>query len=242
MKCIAIDDEPMAIEILEEYIQKVPFLEHNGSYRDALSALETIQQKEVDLLFLDINMPDLSGIDFLKSLPNKDVMVIFCTAYSEYALQSYDFDAVDYLLKPIDFDRFLKATLKAKKQYEYKPGSRQPGQTLTVNAKQQEKDYILVKTGSDIAKVNLGEIQYLKATGNYVNIVTLNKEILTLIPMKELLTQLPSENFIRIHKSFVISFAFVDRVEKHQVQIGKQKIPIGNIYRKEFFDWLKNNE
>ena len=176
MKCLVIDDEPTALEIIKDYVEKVPFLDCAGTFRDPLEALDFIQKTPIDLIFLDINMPDLTGIQFLKSLESQP-LVIFTTAYSKYALESYDYDAVDYLLKPIEFDRFLKAVNKAFKQYQIKTSSLMPFA--------KDSDFILIKSGTEYYKMKLSDILYVRGTGNYVTFVTKKKEILSLLAMKD---------------------------------------------------------
>jgi DNA-binding LytR/AlgR family response regulator len=228
MKCLVIDDEPKAVEILSDYIEKVPNLDCTGTFRDPLKALNHIQNNPTDLLFLDINMPDLSGIQFLNALEHHP-LVIFTTAYSEYALDSYDYDAVDYLLKPIEFDRFLKAVNKAFSRYKEKKKGRAP----------QRGDTIFIKSGTDYHKLDTRNILYIKGTGNYLTFVTLNKEILTLLTMKEALEILPPQ-FNRIHKSYIINLDHVELIDIEEVKIKDQRIPIGDHYRDNLFCVIKN--
>jgi len=228
MKCLVIDDEPKAVEILSDYIEKVPNLDCTGTFRDPLKALNHIQNNPTDLLFLDINMPDLSGIQFLNALEHHP-LVIFTTAYSEYALDSYDYDAVDYLLKPIEFDRFLKALNKAFSRYKEKKKGRAP----------QRGDTIFIKSGTDYHKLDTRNILYIKGTGNYLTFVTLNKEILTLLTMKEALEILPPQ-FNRIHKSYIINLDHVELIDIEEVKIKDQRIPIGDHYRDNLFRFIKN--
>jgi DNA-binding LytR/AlgR family response regulator len=230
MKCLVIDDEPKAVEILSDYIEKVPNLECAGAFRDPLKALNHIQNNPVDLLFLDINMPDLSGIQFLNALEHHP-LVIFTTAYSEYALDSYDYDAVDYLLKPIEFDRFLKAVNKAFRRFKEKKKERVP----------LRGDTIFIKSGTDYHKLDTRNILYIKGTGNYLTFVTLNKEILTLLTMKEALELLPPQ-FHRIHKSYIINLDHVELIDTEEVKIKDQRIPIGDHYRDDLFRVIKNKK
>jgi DNA-binding LytR/AlgR family response regulator len=229
MKCLVIDDEPKAIEILSDYIEKVPNLECAGKFRDPLKALNHIQNNPIDLLFLDINMPDLSGIQFLNALEHHP-LVIFTTAYSEYALDSYDYDAVDYLLKPIEFDRFLKAVNKASRRYKEK---KKEGVPL-----RGDSDYIFIKSGTDYYKLDTRNIFYIKGTGNYLTFVTLKKEIMTLLTMKEALEILPPQ-FNRIHKSYIINLDHVELIDTEEVKIKDQRIPIGDHYNDNFFRVIK---
>ncbi len=226
MKCMVVDDEPVALEILKDYITKVPFLESAGFFRDPLKAIDFLNESDVDLIFLDINMPDLTGIQFLKSL-KKPPLTVFTTAYSEYALESYDYDAVDYLLKPIEFDRFLKAVNKAHELFHMKT-------TFPKN-----REHILIKSGTDYFKIKTNDIFYIRGTGNYVTFVTMKKEILSLMTMKHALEILPQSQFFRIHKSYIINFQHVDRIETEQVKIRDEYLPIGDSYRDPFFDTIK---
>ena len=230
MKCLVIDDEPKAVEILCDYIEKSPDLECAAAFRDPLKALNYIQNNPVDLLFLDINMPDLSGIQFLNALEHHP-LVIFTTAYSEYALDSYDYDAVDYLLKPIEFDRFLKAVNKAFRRYKDRKRGRPPLRG--------ESGYIFIKSGTDYRKLDTRSILYIRGTGNYLTFVTLDKEILTLLTMKEALEILPPQ-FHRIHKSYIINLDHVELVEAEEVKLKDQRIPIGDHYRDSLFRVIKN--
>jgi len=230
MKCLVIDDEPKAVEILCDYIEKAPDLECAAAFRDPLKALNYIQNNPVDLLFLDINMPDLSGIQFLNALEHHP-LVIFTTAYSEYALDSYDYDAVDYLLKPIEFDRFLKAVSKAFRRYKERKRGRLPLRG--------ESGYIFIKSGTDYRKLDTRSILYIKGTGNYLTFVTLSKEILTLLTMKEALEILPPQ-FQRIHKSYIINLDHAELIEAEEVKIKDQRIPIGDHYRDSLFRVIKD--
>ena len=222
MKCLVIDDEPKALDILKDYIQKVPFLELAGAYRDSLKALNYLQNHPVDLIFLDVNMPDLSGMQFLNALTIQP-LIIFSTAYSEYAVESYDYNAVDYLLKPIEFERFLKAANKALEQFQLKKMTNKEGQ-----------DYILIKSGTEMYRLDVSEILYIKGAGNYVTFITKNNEIMSLLNMKDVLRMLPVNQFYRIHKSFIVNFRHVVLIEKDQVKIKDKKIPIGEVYRDHF--------
>ena len=222
MKCLVIDDEPKALDILKDYIQKVAFLELAGAYRDSLEALNYLQNHPVDLIFLDVNMPDLSGIQFLNALTIQP-LIIFSTAYSEYAVESYDYNAVDYLLKPIEFERFLKAANKALEQFQSKKMTNKEGQ-----------DYILIKSGTEMYRLDVSEILYIKGAGNYVTFITKNNEIMSLLNMKDVLRMLPVNQFYRIHKSFIVNFRQVALIEKDQVKIKDKKIPIGEVYRDRF--------
>jgi len=228
LRCLAIDDEPMALDIISDYTKKVPFLELTGAYRDSLKALDYLQQNKVDLIFLDINMPDLTGIQFLKSILNQP-LVIFTTAYSEYAVESYDFAAVDYLLKPIEFERFLKAANRALEKYQLlKQGI--PSENL-VNDK---IEFIMLKSGQDLHKIKIADILFIESAGNYVTFHLKSDRIISLLSMNKVLEMLPQNHFSRIHKSFIIALRHITKIERHQVLIGNIEIPIGNYYRESF--------
>jgi len=232
---MAIDDEPMALDIIKDYVIKTPFLELSASFRDSLKALDYLQNNLIDLIFLDINMPDLTGIQFLRSLTNQP-MVVFTTAYSEYAVESYVYSAVDYLLKPIEFDRFLKAANKAKDQFQLN----KRGETDPASAKP-ENDFIMVKSGTDIHNLKIDDIQYIESAGNYVTFVLPRKQVMSLFSMTKVMELLPEYRFCRIHKSYIVNLQSVTKIERHQVLIGKHEIPIGNIYRELFFKAIQEN-
>lgn len=236
ISCIIIDDEPKAINLLEMYISKVDFLKLVGTFNNSLNAVSIVQETPVDLIFLDINMPDLSGIDFLKSI-SVNPMVIFTTAYSEYAVESYEFEAVDYLLKPIMLPRFLKAVNKANELYQLKTKTDKP----EIKEKSKNKiEKLFIKSGTDIHQVNTDDIMYVEGARNYLFVYTKEKKIMTLMRMKELEDQLPKENFIRIHKSYIVSKKHIELIERHQLTIQNKQIPIGRNYREMFLQSLKS--
>ena len=216
MKAIAIDDEPIALEIVRSHAAKVPFLDLKATFTDAFMALEFLQKENIDLIFLDIKMPDISGLEFFNSLPKKP-MVIFTTAYSEHAVTSFELDAVDYLLKPFSLSRFIKGCNKAFELYNFRNAS-------------PTADHLYVKTGYEQVKVLFEDILYLEAAGNYVSFVLKERTILSRSTFNEAVTQLPSDKFVRIHRSFVVAINKIDKLEKHQVTIGTVKIPVGEAY------------
>jgi DNA-binding LytR/AlgR family response regulator len=216
MKAIAIDDEPIALDIIRSHASKVPFLELKATFTDAFKALEYLQKETVDLIFLDIKMPDISGIDFFNSLSKKP-LVIFTTAYTEHAVTSFELDAVDYLLKPFSLSRSLKGCNKAFELYNYRNDSL-------------KADHLYVKTGYEQIKVLYEDILYLEASGNYVTFALRDTNILSRSTFNEAINQLPSEKFTRVHRSFLVAVNKVDKVEKHQLTIGKAKIPVGEAY------------
>ena len=216
MKAIAIDDEPIALDIIKSHASKVPFIELKASFTDAFKALEYLQKESVDLLFLDIKMPDISGIDFFNSLSKKP-LVIFTTAYTEHAVTSFELDAVDYLLKPFSLSRFVKGCNKAFELYNFRNAS-------------QTVDHLYVKTGYDQVKVLFEDILYLEAAGNYVTFVLKTGTLLSRSTFNEAINQLPADKFIRIHRSFLVAINKIDKLERHQVTIQQTVIPVGEAY------------
>lgn len=229
IRCLVIDDEPFARQLLTDFIKKVPDLHLEGSYSSALKALEVLRKKQIDVLFLDIQMPDITGIEFLKSLENKP-LVIFTTAYAEHALQGFELDVADYLLKPFDFNRFLKSVNKISQRLQ--PAAR------TNEATTEKQDFIFIKDGTKLLKVELSTIRYIKGLREYVTIVTKEKKIITLQAMKNLEEMLPG-GFIRVHNSYIIAFSAIDSILKNKIQIDNEVIPIGITYKKKFFEELQ---
>jgi two-component system LytT family response regulator len=216
MRAIAIDDEPIALDIIKSLAAKVPFLDLKATFTDAFKALEYLQKEPVDLLFLDIKMPDISGIDLYNSLSKKP-MVIFTTAYSEHAVTSFEMDAVDYLLKPFSLARFLKGCNKAYELYNFRNAA-------------EVTDHIYIKTGYEQVKVMYDEICYVEATGNYVTFVLRDRNILSRSTFIEAINLLPQEKFVRVHRSYVVSITKIDKVERTQVTVNKTPIPVSEAY------------
>jgi two-component system LytT family response regulator len=228
MTCIIVDDEPNAIDVLKRYITQTPYLQLSQTFRNPLKAISYLQEEKVDVVFLDINMPNLSGIQLMRSLKNMP-MVIFTTAYSEYAVESYELNAVDYLLKPIEFDRFIKAVNRAKELSD--PGRKQEDgeNIIAVNIKQAE--FILLKSGPLTHKVAVDHILFIEKEENYLAFHTADKKILLRANMTEVFDHVPVDRFCRAHKSFVIALKHINVLEVHQLSIGKHKIPVGSSYR-----------
>ena len=206
IRCIAVDDEMLALDLIEDNIKKVPFLELVKTCRSAMEALEVMRNEQVDLLFLDIQMPDISGIQMLKSLHNKP-MVIFTTAYSTYAKEGFDLDVVDYLLKPYSFERFLKAVNKVSeyKDLQDRALSSQPSREAVTSP-----NFLFVKADYKLFKINLSEILYIEGLKDYVKIYVTEKPIVTQMSMKTLEEKLPAHDFIRVHRSFIVAFNKID--------------------------------
>jgi DNA-binding LytR/AlgR family response regulator len=230
IRCIAIDDEPLALDIIENYISKLPELKLEGRYTNPLEALEVLNKNTVDLLFLDIQMSELSGIQLLKALPNPPV-VIFTTAYQKYALEGYELDVADYLLKPIPFERFLKAVNKVKDLL-----------SLQKNTAEQNplKDYIFVKSDYQLVKINLDDIIYIEGLKDYVKIFAGTKPIFAHQNMKSIESKLTND-FLRIHKSYIISLKKIEAVQKNMVRIAGLELPVGEMYKEQLFKIINEN-
>jgi two-component system LytT family response regulator len=228
IRCAVIDDEPWAVSLLVDYISKTDFLELAFSTSDAIEALQKIQQQPVDLVFLDIQMPELTGLQFMKINAGRS-KVILTTAYSEYALEGYEHNVVDYLLKPISFERFYTAALKAKDLLQH------AASTPVVIMPQSANDFIFIKTDSKIVNVSLSEILFIEGLKDYIAINTTKEKLITLDNLKTLEESLPGQRFIRVHKSYIISIKKIDSIERNRIFIKDAVIPIGDTYRERFF-------
>lgn len=228
INCIAVDDEPLALDVIAHHAGKIPFLNLKAKVNNAFEALELLHKEKFDLVFLDIQMPELTGFELWRSLQNKP-LVIFTTAYPNYALESYELDAVDYLVKPIPFERFLKAVNKAKQRLT---SIQEIPETTTVNANSQ--DFIFVKTEYKTVKIFLDDILYVESVKDYVSFQLKSEKILSLLSMKTLEDSLPKELFIRVHRSFIIAFNKIEEIERNNIVINKKLIPIGDNYRESF--------
>lgn len=240
LKCIAVDDEPLALDIIEDYVSKVPFLELVKRTENAIEALQLVQAGGIDLVFLDIQMPDLTGIQFLKIAGEKSNFIL-TTAYSQYALESYDLNVSDYLLKPIAFDRFYKAVEKVHKNLQRsEPAAAPAPEPVAAPANNHNngapvQDFIFVKTEHKIQKIQLDDILYIEGLKDYISIFTKNERVITLQNMKKMEETLPKGEFIRVHKSYIISIDKIESIERSRISIASKIIPIGDTYRDEFF-------
>lgn len=232
LNCLIVDDEPVARKGLEEYVREVEFLNLVGQCENALKATALLSQHSVDLLFLDIQMPKLTGIDFLKTLKTPP-LVIFTTAYSEYALEGYALDVVDYLMKPITFERFLKAAQKA---YDLHCLRNSPG-----NDKVGE-DHFFVKCDSKFEKIYFSEVTFVEGLQNYAVIHTITRKLITYITMTSLEHQLPKEQFMKVHKSYIVSVPQVKAIEGNEILIGQARIPISRNLKDEVVNHILGNK
>jgi DNA-binding LytR/AlgR family response regulator len=227
INCIALDDEPLALKIIEEYAAKIPFLQLLKSFTDPDEALDFLNNNEVNLIFLDIQMPDINGLQFYRSLTKKP-LVIFTTAYSEYAVDGFNVDAIDYLLKPIDYDRFLKAVYKANEYTEF------------LSSQEMQMASIFLKVDYQLMKINLKEVELIEGLDDYIRIHLKPKPVLTLMTLKSLQARLPATEFIRIHRSYIVPIQKIESFGKNKVKVSGKDIPVGSSYTEVYQQLLKS--
>jgi len=233
MKCVIIDDEPLAVELLVEFVGRIDSLELVTTFTNAIDAISIINQSQIDLIFLDIEMPHFSGIDFINAIEKKP-LIIFTTAYSDYAVEGFNLGAVDYLVKPIPFNRFLKSVLRA--QQIFIPKSL-PVANPTSNAPEIEHDFMFVRAEYENVKLNFTDILFIEGLKDYVKIYTTdNKYTLTLISLIKLENLLSSKGFARVHRSYIINIKHVKSIQKNKVLIADKRIPISESYKTSFFE------
>lgn len=234
MKCVIIDDEPLAVELLEDFVKKVDSLELVSTFNNAIDAVSFINQNNIDLIFLDIQMPHFSGIDFLNTIEKKP-LVIFTTAYSDYAVEGFNLGAVDYLVKPIPFHRFLKSVVRA--QQINNPTAAVQHISESIAAPEVEQDFMFVRAEYENVKMNFSDILFIEGLKDYVKIYTTdNKFTLTLISLIKLENLLSSKGFSRIHRSYIINIKHVKSIQKNKVLISDKRIPISESYKNAFFE------
>ena len=242
LRAIAIDDEPLALEVIQRFAGKIASLDLCASFQNPIEAVDYLQTEEVDLLFLDVQMPDLNGLQLLHSLSEKP-MIIFTTAHPQYAVDSYELDAVDYLLKPIPFDRFLKAVNKAIGLKKAQLALEAPtGNISNPEAGLNPDDYIFVKSDTRFFKVDLADIKFIEGMRDYIAVHTSKQRILTLMNMGQMLEKLPSTDFMRIHKSYIIGLNHIDLIQQNRVIIGEREIPISNSYKETFLKFVEKRQ
>ena len=228
IRCIVIDDEPLAVKLVQEYMTRVSFLELAGTFTDAIEAKKFLDREKVDLLFLDIQMPDINGIEFSRVINKKNTAIVFTTAFSEYAVDGFNVDAIDYLLKPIEYDRFLKSVYKAKEYVDY------------LTSQELQEGYIFVKSDYQMVKVNLKEILYIEGLDDYIKIYLPGKSILTLMTLKTIGQKLPAREFIRAHRSYIVPISKIEHISRSKIKIAEKEIPIGVSYSESFFAAMEN--
>ena len=234
IRCIAIDDEPLALKQISSYIDKTPFLELVSSHSSAFEAMEALKDKSIQLMFIDINMPDLNGMDFVKSLSEKPY-IIFTTAYSEYAIEGFQVDATDYLLKPISYNNFLKAANKVNEIVSLKANINSEKVKVSNN-------YIFVKSEYKLIRIDFADIRYIESMHEYIRIHLINdKPIMTLLSMKNIEEQLPSNTFMRVHRSFIVNLEKIKVIERNRIVFDNVYIPISEQYKDKFQEYLDKN-
>ncbi len=234
MKTIAIDDEPLALKLVSDYISKTPFLELAGAFDNPLDAIDFLTDHGVDLIFVDIQMPDLTGIEFTRSFEDPP-KIIFTTAYEKYALESYKLNALDYLLKPFSYEEFLKAAGKARKQVELEINS-----LPTVEANNQ---FLFLKSEYKIRRINFNDILYIEGLKDYIKVYTTtdDKPVMSLNSVKSLELKLPEDKFMRVHRSFIVNLDKIDTIERSRIIFGKVYIPVSDQYKDKFQEYLDKN-
>ncbi len=233
MKCIIIDDEPLAVDLLKDFVGKVESLELVNTFNNAIDAISAINKTEVDLIFLDIEMPHFTGIDFIKAIDKKP-LIIFTTAYSNYAVEGFDFGAVDYLIKPIPFNRFLKAVVRA--QHVFTPPEVVHNSNTPIIAADESNNFMFVRAEYENVKINYADILFVEGLKDYVKIYTIDgKYVLTLMSLIKLENSLAHKGFSRIHRSYIVNLAHIKSIQKNKVLIVDKRLPISESYKTAFF-------
>lgn len=236
MNCIAIDDEPLALDIITEFCSNISYLNLIATFTNPMDAAKLLNSIDIDLIFLDLHMPQINGFDFMKSLYSPP-MVIFTSAYKEHAFQGYEYDAVDYLIKPFGFERFTKAVNKAYQRMILKKSVNTPAEEKPVST----SGFIMVKVEYSTLRMNIDDILYIEGLKDYVRIYSGGKPVLTKTTMKNIGDKLPVGRFLRVHKSFIVSVPKIDMIENNRIIIGKERIPIGESYKTEFYRIINRN-
>lgn len=239
MRCIIIDDEPLAIDILTGYCDKIDFIEMVGTFTNPLDAIPILKERKVDLIFCDIELPQISGVDFIGSLENRPLF-IFTTAYSQYAVEGFELNAVDYLVKPIPYHRFIKSVSRAKELMAKKEIPAMSNVFSSHGEPTENQKFIFVRAEYESVKIDLDDIQYIQGLKDYLKIyvVKTNKAILTLMSFKEMQDNLPSNQFHRVHKSYVVNVNFIKTIQRNRIVINDIRIPIGESYKSDFLSIL----
>jgi len=229
LKCVAIDDEPLALEIIKKYVSDYPSLKLVNTFDDAVSGAEYLKRNKIDILFIDIDMPDITGVDLVRSLQEKP-MIIFTTAYKNFAFEGFELEAVDYLLKPINNSRFNGAIQKAIDYYQFKHTSHT-----------EAEDFLFVHSEYRVIKISIRDIEYIESMQDYIKIYLINTEkpVLTLMPLKSVIEKLPANQFIRIHRSYVVARAQIRSIYNKKIKLSKIELPVGTNYSEFIKDWAK---
>jgi two-component system LytT family response regulator len=244
--CIIVDDEPLARNLLSDYVRKVPELNLVQALSSPLQVMDVLRNNEIDIMFLDVQMPDLTGIALLKVLQKKPLIVL-TTAYSEYALEGYELDVADYLLKPITFERFLRTVDKVSQRLSERTSAIAATSNVLPSTPHKptsevSQPFVFVKDGTKLIKVRIDDILYVEGLKDYVTIHTKTQKVISLQRMKALEDELPADKFIRVHNSFIVAFHAIDVIHKNDVQVGATLIPIGETYKKSFREFIDKNK
>jgi two-component system, LytTR family, response regulator LytT len=231
---IAIDDEPLALQLIAGYISRTPFLAQKGSFDNPLDAMDYLSRETVDLIFLDIQMPDLTGLEFIRTLKNKP-KIIFATAYPNYALEGFKLEVVDYLLKPFSYEEFLTSVRKAQNLIEL--------ERKAMNKVEANEEFLFLKSDYKIRRINFNDIRYIEGLKDYVKVYTVNadKPILSLSTLKTLESKLPQDKFMRVHRSFIVNLQKIDTIDRSRIVFGKIFIPVSEQYKEKFQNYLDKN-
>jgi two-component system response regulator LytT len=234
LKTIAIDDEPLALELITGYISKTPFLKLSGGFSNPLDAMEFLSREQIDLIFLDVQMPDLTGIEFTRTLKNRP-KIIFTTAYAKYALEGFKLEVVDYLLKPFNYEEFLMAVRKAQHLISL--------EKKAMKHIEADDEFLFLKSEYKIRRINFNDIKYIEGLKDYVKVYTVheNKPILSLTSLKALESKLPENKFMRVHRSFIVNLEKINTIERSRIVFGKVYIPVSEQYKEKFQQFLDKN-
>jgi DNA-binding LytR/AlgR family response regulator len=243
IKCLLVDDEKLALELMEDNVQKVPYLNLVGKCKNAMEAMEFLRREQVDLIFLDIQMPGISGIQLLNSLVNPP-LVIMVTAYDNYALDGFNLDVVDYLLKPVAFDRFLKAANKAYELIGLRQQKDMPGKPAQPLSAATAPDYIFVNADYSVVRINIPDVLYVEGLKDYIKIYLLNatKPVITRLSMRFMEEKLPAEGFARVHKSFIVSLDKITAFKKNRLMLAETEIPVSDNYKDKILAYIGHND
>jgi len=234
IRTIAIDDEPLALQLITGYIKRTPFLEHAGSFNNPIDAIDFLSRETVDLIFLDIQMPDITGLDFIRTLQNKP-KIIFATAFAKYALEGFKLEVTDYLLKPFNYEEFLVSVSKAKNLIEI--------ERIALHKVEANNEFLFLKSEYKIRRLNFNDIRYIEGLKDYVKVYTIQEEkpVLSLISLKTVESKLPPEKFMRVHRSFIVNLEKITTIERNRIVFGKVYIPVSDQYKDKFQDFLNKN-
>jgi two-component system LytT family response regulator len=236
MNCIAIDDEPLALDVIGEFCKGINFLNLKGTFTNPFDAVEILNSQNIDLVFLDIHMPQITGIDFLRTLCHQP-MVIFTTAYKEYAPLGFEIDAVDYLVKPFALDRFVKSVNKADMFLKLNILQN----NICKNSVGVSSDFLMIKIEYNTKRVDLDDILFIEGMKDYVKIYTGTKPLLTKTTLKNIYDKLPTDRFLRVHKSYIVSLSKIDTIENNRIRIGEHRIPVGELFKTSFYSIVNRN-